>query len=130
MTSVSTLSAGMALLALRGRLGGGADDPAAEGGEIALLGAEAAIDQVPAHAFRDAQRKRRNKPARDEVIVDIGADAHGDAEPVDSRLQGVAVILKLRAARGDARQASSFQPLGPILGGVRDAGQARSFEVA
>src|SRR5262245_14151203 len=83
ITSVSTRSAGMALLSGLARgLCGGAHDPAAEGREVALLGLEAAIDQIPAHAFGHAQRKRRDEPACGEIVVDIGADAHGDAEPV------------------------------------------------
>ena len=55
ITSVSIFSSGMSLApAARGGLCRGADDPAPERGEIALPGAEAAIDQIPAHAFRHA----------------------------------------------------------------------------
>src|ERR1700687_950821 len=83
MISVSTCSSGMALnlddrLAARGRSGRGADDPAPERGEIALLGSKTAIDQIPAHAFRHAQRKRRDQPSGGEVVVDIGPNAHRD----------------------------------------------------
>src|SRR6202011_3990773 len=99
-----------------GRLGRGTDDPAPERGEIALLGAEAAIDQVPAHALRDTQRKRRDQPAGGEVVVDIGADAHGDAEAVDRGLQRLAVELELEAARSQACDAGGLQPGRPIIG--------------
>src|SRR5882724_4550205 len=96
MTSVSMRSTGMArCLATAGRLRRGAHDPAPERGEIALLGAKTAIDQVPAHALRHAERKRRDQPPGGEVVVDIGADAHGDAEAVDGGLQRLAVELKL-----------------------------------
>src|SRR5215475_13165038 len=88
MTSVSTRSTGMARRpAAAGRLRRGAHDPAPEGGEVALLGAKTAIDQVPAHALGDAERKRRDQPSGGEIVVDIGADAHGNPEPVDRGLQ-------------------------------------------
>ena len=61
-------------------------DPATERGEVALFGLKAAIDQVPAHAFGDGERERRHQPPRGEVVVDIGPDAHGDAEPVGGGL--------------------------------------------
>src|SRR4051812_34619141 len=104
-------SAGTAsVLAARGRQSRGADDPAAEGGEIALVGLEAAIEQVPAHALRHRQRKGRDEPAGGEVVVDVWADAHGDAEAVARRLQRLAVILEFEAARGDAASARGLQP--------------------
>src|ERR1700736_3640321 len=89
-------------LSARGPPGGsrrGADDPAPERGEIALLGLEAAIDQIPAHAFRYAQGKRRHQPSGGEVVVDVGPDAHRNAQSVDRGLQRVAVILNLRSPR-------------------------------
>src|SRR5215468_5674907 len=98
MTSVSTDSAGMVLdlsgLARR-RCRRRAHDPAAERGKVALLGLEAAIDQIPAHALRHGERKRRHQSSCGEVVIDIGADAHGDAESVDGGLQRLSVILKL-----------------------------------
>ena len=110
-----------AALAPGGRHRGGAHDPAAEGGEVALLGPERAIDQVPAHALGHRQRKRRDQPAGGEVVVDIGADAHGDAEPVDGGLQRLAVELELRSARGDAADARGLQPGRPVVRRMRDA---------
>src|ERR1700742_3169869 len=101
-------------LALRGRLGRGTDDPAAESGEVALLGAVAAIDQVPAHALGYRGREGRNKPAGSEIVVDIGPDAHGDAEPVGRGLQRLTIILKLSTACGDAGNAGGFQPERPV----------------
>src|ERR1700675_1717326 len=110
-TSVSTCSTGMALaLAATGGLHGGADDPAPERGKIALFGAEAAIDQIPAHALGHAERKRRHQPSGGEVVVDIGANAHGNAEAVDRGLQRLAIKLKLRSARGHAGDAGGAQP--------------------
>src|SRR5579859_5507190 len=93
ITSVSIASTGMALrcFARRG-LRRRANNPAAERGEIALLDLKAAIDQIPAHALRHRQRERRRQPSGGEVVVDIGPDAHGDAEPVGGRLQRLAVI--------------------------------------
>src|SRR5258708_19725557 len=123
MTSVSTRSIGMMShlargFAARGGGRGGAHDPAPERDEVALLGLKAAIDQVPAHALGHAQRKRRDQPSRGEVVVDIGPDAHGDAEPVDGRLQGLAIELKFRSARRNPRNASGLQPGPPILAGL------------
>src|ERR1700712_5552121 len=106
MTRVSICSTGMALtLAARGRLRRRANDPAPERGKIALLGAEAAIDQVPAHALGYAGVARRQQPSGGEVVVDIGADAHRNAKPVDGGLQRLAVELELRPARDDAGDA-------------------------
>src|SRR6478672_5079360 len=115
MMSVCTCSTGMALnstdgLAARGGSGRGVDDPAPECGEVALGGLKAAIDQIPAHALRHRQGKRRHQPPGGEVIVDVGPDAHRDTEPVGGGLQCVAVILKLRPARGDARDAGGLEP--------------------
>ena len=118
-----------ALLRRRSRLRGGAHDPAAEGSEIALLGAEAVIDQIPAHALRHAQRKRRDQPAGGEIVVDIGANAHGDAEAVDGGLQRLAVERKFLAARGEPRQLRCLQPQRPVVGRVRHADQVRRLEV-
>src|SRR5262249_52079999 len=88
ITSVSTRSTGMAhALAAAGRLGSRAHDPAPERGKVALLGAKTAIDQIPAHALGHAERKRRDQASGGEIVVDIGSDAHGDAEPVDRGLQ-------------------------------------------
>src|SRR5689334_11090499 len=121
ITSVSMRSAGMApSLAARGRLRGGTHDPAPERGEIALLGAEAAIDQVPAHALGHAERKGRDQPPGGEVVVDIGADAHGDAEAVDRGLQRLAVELEFRPARGEARHLRGLQPERPVVGRMRN----------
>src|SRR3954464_6952380 len=95
ITSVSICSVGMArTLAARGGLGRGADDPAPEGGEIALRGAEVAIDQIPAHALGHAQGKRRDQSPRGEIIVNIGPDAHRNPEAVGRGLQRLAVILQ------------------------------------
>src|SRR5271154_1880926 len=70
ITRVWTRSTGTAFaLAARSGPGRGADDPAPERGEIALLGPEAAIDQVPAHAFRHRQRKWRHQPSGGDVVV-------------------------------------------------------------
>ena len=91
---------------------------------------EAAIDQIPAHALGHAQRKRRDQPSGGEIVVDIGADAHRDAEAVDGGLQRLAVKLKLRSARRDACDAGGLQPRRPVLGRMRDAQQARSFQIA
>src|SRR6476646_10665608 len=115
MMSVWTCSTGMALnstdgLAARGRSGRGMDDPAPERGEIALPGLKAAIDQIPAHALRHRQGKRRDQPSGGEVVVDVGPDAHGDAEPVGRGLQRVTVILKLRPSRRHARDAGGLEP--------------------
>src|SRR5437764_135186 len=85
-------------LAARRRLRRGTNDPAPEACEIALLALEAAIDQIPAHAFRHRQCKRRHQSPGGNVVVDIGPDAHGDAEPVDGGLQCLAVISELRSA--------------------------------
>src|SRR5580765_8568811 len=94
ITSVSIRSAGMArALASGGGPGRGADDPAPEGGKIALGGAEVAIDQVPA-PLGHGQRKRRDQSSGGEVVVDIGADAHRNPEAVDRGLQRLAVELK------------------------------------
>src|SRR5579871_2323859 len=83
MMSVGTRSICMASgLAACRRPGGGAHDPAAERSKIALLGLEAAIDQVPAHALGHREREWRDQPPGRKVVVDIGADAHGNAEPV------------------------------------------------
>src|SRR5436190_14998371 len=88
ITSVSMRSAGMAhALAAAGRLCRGAHDPAPERGKIALLGAKTAIDQIPAHALGHAHTKRRDQPPGGEIVIDIRANAHGDAEPVDCGLQ-------------------------------------------
>ena len=73
--------------------------------------------------------ERRHQPAGGEVVVDIGPDAHGDAEPVGGGLQGLAVILQLRSARGDARDAGAFQPKRPIVRRMRDAEQGRAFQI-
>src|SRR5260370_9904514 len=87
ITSVSICSTGMALApGAAGGLGCGADDPAPERGKIALPGAEVAIDQIPAHALGHAERKRRDQPSRGQVVVDIGADAHPNAQPAHVRL--------------------------------------------
>src|SRR3981189_408941 len=100
ITSVSTCSTGSAAsLAARGGAGRGADDPAPERGEIALLGLKTAIDQIPAHALGHAQRKRRDQPSSGEIVVDIGPDPHRNPQAIDRGLQRVAVILKLRSAR-------------------------------
>ena len=40
------------------------------------------------------RRERRDQPPGGEVVVDIGPDAHGDAEPVDGGLQRLAVITE------------------------------------
>src|SRR5262245_4990179 len=97
ITSVSIASTGMArCLASAGRFGRGVHDPAAECGEVALVGAETAIDQIPAHALGHAQSKRCDQAAGGEVVVDIGADAHGDAEAVDRGLQCLAVELEFQ----------------------------------
>src|SRR5438105_11044887 len=97
-------------LAARGWRSGCADDPAPERDEIALLALEASIDQIPAHALGHAKRERRDQPSRGEIVVDIGPDAHGDAEPIDGCLQRLAVISKLGSARGDTREPGSLQP--------------------
>src|SRR5215813_2258028 len=111
ITSVSIRSAGMAhSLAAGGWLSASAHDPAAERGKVTLLGAEAAIDQVPAHALGHAQAKGRDQPARGQIVIDIGADAHGDAEPVDRGLQRLAIELEFRPARGEARHLRRLQP--------------------
>src|SRR6476469_6000883 len=117
-------------LALAGRLRRGADDPAPERGEVALLGPVAAIDQIPAHALGHRGREGSDKPSGGEVVVDIGPDAHGDAEPVAGGLQRLAVVLEFRAACGNARGARRLQPERPILRSVRDAEQAWPFEIA
>src|SRR6266480_2722107 len=94
MIRVGTCSIGMAPApAACGRSRGCANDPAPERGEIALLGLEAAIDQIPAHAFRHAQRKRRYQPSGGEIVVDVGPDAHRNAQAVDGGLQRLAVEL-------------------------------------
>src|SRR5262249_50335077 len=116
-------------LAARGRRRRGADDPAPERGEVALLGLESAMDQIPAHPLGHAEIKWGDQPAGGKVIVDIGADAHRDAEPVDGGLQRLAVELKLRPARVDARDACGLQPYRPILGGMRDAQQAWRLQI-
>src|SRR5437868_15134827 len=111
MISVSTCSAAMALaFSASGWLRRRADNPAPEGGKVALLGAKAAIDQVPAHALGHAQGKRRDQPPGGEVVVDIGADAHGNAEPVDRGLQRLAIELEFRPARGESRHLGGLQP--------------------
>src|SRR5256885_11874617 len=116
ITRVSTCSTGTAAsLAPRGGLGRGADDPAAERGKVALLGAKAAIDQVPSHPLRHALRKRRDQPACREIVVDIGADTHGDSEAVDRGLQGLAVKLKFRSARAHACDAGGLEPHRPVV---------------
>src|SRR6266481_9971242 len=97
-------------LAARGRSRRGVDDPAPECGEIALPGLKTAIDQIPAHALRHRQGKRRDQPSGGEVVVDVRPNAHGDTEPVDRGLQRVAVILKLRPARRHARDAGGLEP--------------------
>src|ERR1700756_5649549 len=105
MINVSIDSSAMALRfprLARSRSGRGAHDPAPECCEIALLALKTAIDQIPAHALWHGERERRDQPSCRKVIVDIGADAHGDAETVGSRLQRLAVILKFGAARGHA----------------------------
>src|SRR5215211_2397996 len=131
ITSVLIRSTGIAgTPAPGGGFGRGADDPAAEGGKIALLGAEAAIDQVPAHVLGHAQRKRRHQPARREVVVDIGADAHGDAEAVDRGLQRLAVELEFGPARADAGDTGGLQPGRPIVRRMCNAQQGRSLQVA
>ena len=98
------------VFAARGGLRRRADDPAPERGEIALFGLKTAIDQIPAHALRHRQGKRRDQPSGGEIVVDIGPDAHGNAEPVGGGLQRLAVILKLRPARGDAGDAGGLEP--------------------
>src|SRR5438445_2486839 len=131
MISVSTCSTAMALaFSARSGLGCGANDPAAKRGKVALLGAKTAIDQVPAHALGHAERKRRDQPPGGEVVVDIGADAHGNAEAVDGGLQRLAVELKLRPARGDAGDGGVLQPGRPVIRRMRDAQQGRALEVA
>src|SRR5437763_9505865 len=111
MISVSTCSTAMALaFSASGWLRRRADNPAPERGKVALLGAKTAIDQVPAHALGHAERKRRDQPPGGEVVVDIGADAHGDAEAVDGGLQRLTIELKFRPARGDAGDGRGFQP--------------------
>src|ERR1700759_3955137 len=131
-TGVWTRSAGMARrpgLAGR-RLRRGADDPAPERREVTLFGPVAAIDQIPAHALGHRGRERSNKPSGGEIVVDIGPDAHGDAEPVAGGLQRLAVVLEFRAACGNARGAGRLEPERPVLRSVRDAEQAWPFEIA
>ena len=107
---------------------GGADDPAPERGEVALLGPEGAIDQVPAHALRHAERERRHQPPGGEVVVDIGPDAHRDARARRRRPAAPGRKLKLRSARGDARDAGGLQPQRPVVrtNARRAAGSAPS----
>ena len=88
----------------------GADDPAPERGEIALLVTKIAIDQIPAHALRHRQRKRRYQPPGGKIVVDIGPNAHRDTEPVDGGLQRLAVELEFLAARRQPRDPGGFQP--------------------
>src|SRR4051812_28475112 len=78
------------------RARGGAHDPGAEGLKCRLVTPALAIDQIPVLAFRHRLRERRDQPARVEVVVDIGADAHGDADAVGGRLQRLAVKFELR----------------------------------
>ena len=73
--------------------------------------------------------ERRDQPAGGEIVVDIGPDAHGDAESVGGGLQRLAVILQFRSARGDARDAGAFQPARPIVRRMRDAEQAGAPEI-
>src|SRR5438874_11754787 len=120
MMRVWTCSTGMALspaneLAARGRSRRGVDNPAPERGEIALLGTKTAIDQIPAHALRHRQRKRRDQPSGGEIIVDIGPNAHGNTEPINRSLQRLAVILKFGSARDHPRHAGRLQPQRPII---------------
>src|SRR5947207_14697121 len=114
MISVWTCSTGMANLAdelaARGRSRRGVDDPSPECGEIALPGLKTAIDQIPAHALRHRQGKRRDQPSGSEVVVDVRPNTHRHTQPVGRGLQRLAVILKLRPARGHARDAGSLEP--------------------
>src|SRR3954447_3594279 len=70
-------------------------DPGTEGLKCGLVAAPLAIDQIPMLAFRHRLRERRDQPARVEVVVDIRADAHGDADAVGGRLQSLAVKFEL-----------------------------------
>src|ERR1700687_797987 len=116
-------------LAARGRSRRGADDPTPERREIALLGSKTAIDQIPAHALRHRQRKRRDQPSGGEIVVDIGPDAHRNPQPVDGGLQRLAVILQLRSARRHPRDAGGLEPQRPVVRRMRDAQQAWSPEI-
>ncbi len=113
----------------RRRFRSGADDPAPERGEIALLGVEAAIDEIPAHSLGHAECKRRHQPAGGEVVVDIGADTHRDPEPVARCLQRLAVELEFWPARGQPRHAGGLQPGRPVVGRMRDPDQAWALQV-
>src|SRR5882672_5983135 len=116
--------------AVPGRSCRGAHDPAPECGEIALPSLEAAIDQIPAHAFWHRQCKWRNQPTGGDVVVDIGPNAHRNTQPVDGGLQRLAVKLKLQPPCRHARNGGGLEPQRPVVGRVSDAEQARSFQVA
>ena len=130
MISLSIAASGIACAAARRRLGRGTDDPAAERGKVALLGVETAIEQVPAHALRHAELERRDQPSGGEVVVDIGPDAHRDAEAVDRGLQRVAVELELGPRAVTRGMPAAFSQSGQSSRRMRHPQQRRSLQIA
>src|SRR5262245_21198960 len=79
----------------------GLNQPLPERGKVALILPELAIHQIPLLALGHGEREARDQPAGADVIVDVGPDAHGDADTIGRSLQRLTVVLKLRTLGGE-----------------------------
>ena len=79
-------------------------DPVSERGKPRHSRLPSAIDQVPLKAFGNGACKRRNQPPGCDVVVDVGPDAHGNADAIGGRdyplIMGTSILVSASVVAG------------------------------
>jgi len=95
----------------------------AEYGQRRVRRAIGVVHQIPPASLAHRQRERCDQPPRGEVVIDIGPDAHGDADAIRRRLLRLAVKVEDRAGGAQPRHASPLGPARPVPRRMGDAQQ-------